>query len=573
MKVFNLAQYLVREAMGYTRQENRDPYEWWDYEQLVGGGNEQWNHWVSVDGSLSDVLDDCADFRHKTFRTLRAMYGMTDDQLKNIWKTYVGYHPAYGAYICSIGPYIGTKFVGEAQDKFAYFIIRKRKSSQDEVAESVAKNIESYMEMYNVQLEPGDIQLVVKAPTTDFDPNKKKQKNKEVREIVTSMDPNDPVTQDFFQRAPIVSEGSHFGLNARGLEKVIRRMWGPLYERSLAEKARAEGISIEVARSRQLQDLGFLKSVYEGVQRAYQQAATSGAAALQGMSPPPRFLDLSLPSKSGSVQFRTLPTNKLQARQLVLKQEILQLMSQGLNTPEEIRNRLNMEESRVRKSRLISLEDVQDRVGEIRQQIAQRKAANPQVEDAALHQQMIGETASQSVALESERGFNDLKTAFDMAKLYFTNLPVDPKSKSKDMAALKYAPTMAFDPPENFQNVTTEELRDIRLEYEARRRGQGQAPGAEISDAELEKQIGPREQEEPVKEEVAEEKPTTTVPETLENPEETESAPISRPRSHKKLFASTLGSLMKIAEELDKEGKCSEAEEIHKVIRKYEEEI
>lgn len=572
MKSFNLAEYLIRQAMGSTPQAKRDPYDWWDYETLVSGGDAKWRQHVAIDRSLIDVLSDCTAFRNKKFRELRDMYGLTDDQLKNIWKTYIGYHPSYGAYILSVGPYVGDTFAEEARDKFAYFKIRKRQISEEDVAKSVGENIGSYMSMYGVTLEPGDLQLVVKGQPESLDPTGKKPRRKPVREIITSLDPNEPDIQDFLQRSPILGEGSEIGLNTRGLQKVIRQMWGNLYDQAIAEKAAENNVTVEAASFMVLQDLTFLRAVYDKVQQKYQQKVESGEAALSGMSQPPKFLDLTLHSKSGSVQFSSLPTNKLQARALAFRQEVLQIMDRGITDPQTIRDTLNADPSR--KTKPVSFEAVVDKVNEITNLLSARRANIPDADEGSLRQVLMAETGMQSEEMGSSKGYSDLRSAFEMAKLYFSNLPVDPKSGSKDMAAFKLVPVMAFDLPENFHNVTTEELRQIRLDYEAGKGVQSPeaADAAEASENDLETQIGPKEEEKEEEEAVKQEtKPTGTAP---KSPTEEDDDDAYVPLSMKKnLVSTTLKNLIKIAEELDKEGKTDEAEEIHKVIRKYEEEI
>ena len=134
-------------------------------------------------------------------------------------------------------------------------------------------------------------------------------------------------------------------------------------------------------------------------------------------------------------------------------------------------------------------------------------------------------------------------------------------------------PVMAFDLPENFHNVTTEELRQIRLDYEAGKGVQSPeaADAAEASENDLETQIGPKEEEKEEEEAVKQEtKPTGTAPKSPTEDDDDAYVPLSM---KKNLVSTTLKNLIKIAEELDKEGKTDEAEEIHKVIRKYEEEI
>ena len=544
MKKFNLAEFIIKkEAMGYTRQRYRDQYEWWDYEELMGGADDRWQEWVRTDRSLSDVLRDAGQIRNKLSRRLMGLYGLPLSEIPKIFKTYIGYHPTYGAYICSIGPYLGSTFES-SQDKFGYFIIRKRKSSREEMMDAVGKNINKYTRDYGIAIEPSDLQFVVKAPAGEYDPSRARQR-KNIREVVVNLDPESPEGRDFYERAPIAGEGSSIGLNAKGLEKVIRGQWGPLYEQAVREISQREGISEDEVRGREIRDLDFLKGIYDAVRRKYDEAVESGAAAIEGMNPPPRFSELSFQGKSGQIQFTTIKSNPKEViRQLQLRQEILTLLNAGTDDPVEIQARLNQDPRRQRNP--IPIEEVQDRVADIRNISESEEKSLSQLEE---------DVGSQITSYETNSGFDDLNTAFEQAKLYFTNHPIDPLTKGK--LRVQYAPKMAFDPPENFENVTADDLVRLRAERE-----EAIAAGDVATEEDIERELGEEitPQEVQPEEEVVEE----VQPEIIEEEEE-----IIPQESIGDLFSSTIGNLIKIAKELDDAGESYAAEEIHKVIRKY----
>ena len=558
VNAFNLFKHcLQKEAMGYSHLKSRDPYEWWDYEELVGGGDERWNAWLRSDRSLSDVLRDANQFRQKIFLNIRRTYpGVTDPS--SVFKTYIGYHPSYGAYMCSIGPYFSlggghgqTHVVSEAIDKFGYFIIRKRKSSQEEIMDSVRKNIENYMSTYGVDIEPSDMQLIIKAPGGSYDPSKKRQK-KQIREVVTNLDPNSQEAQDFFERAPIAGEGSQFGLNTRGLEKVIRSLSGPLYGNVIAEEAANRNISEQELVNSMMYNVDFLKNIYKKIRSKYKEKVESGEAAALGIDPPPRFVDLSLPGKSGSIIPSKIPTNKNMARQLGLRKEIVELLKAGVSDPEDIQIRLNQDPRR--KSKPVPIEEVRDRLDNINGLMGDYNLEN----NEAGYQELSDQTVGQITELEGKHGFDDLKTTFEMAKLYFSgaSVPMDPVTKSK--LGLQVAPRMVFDPPENFQNVTGEDLQAAR---------QG-----EVIEQEREEVEAPEEPQvvtpERVEQDVAQER--LEEPVAPEEEEEEEEIQQTVPSHFQHLFSSTLKNLVKIAKDLDDDGKGNASEEVHKIIRKYQ---
>ena len=557
MKKFNLQKHYLDEILAYTRQETRENYNWWDYDQLRSGGDETWNRFVSMERSLVDALQDAGVDRQSRLRSLQRIYGLPPSELGKIFKTYIGYHPAYGAYICHIGPYMGTKFA-EADNKFSFYVKRKRRCTEEEVSESIEKNIAKYMTNYGVDLDISDMQFVIKEPTT-FDPNKKRQK-KLIREVVVNLDPDSPEGRDFYERAPIAPKGSEFGVNAKGLEKIIRTKWPELYQEAIREKAAEEGISEREVINMQLRDLDFLKRIYDRVRRKYQESVRSGEAALSGQQAPPSFLDLSLKGVSGQEQFSTVVRNSLLKRRILLRQEVLEVLNEGIQDPQEITSRLNSRASR--NSNPIPQNEVDD----ILETINAMSTQSQELEAEPLsYETLMQNTASEIEGLDEKKGFDDLKTAFEMAKVYFTNLPVDPQTKGK--MQLKYAPKMVFDPPEYFENITSADLE--RLKNEKSEADRGQLPSEVATEEEIEEQLGDQVVEQETSENLDEDVETT---ETNEAPEEY-NAPAPPTGLMKDLFGNTLVNLITLAEELDNENKESAAEEIHKVIRKYQERI
>jgi len=574
-KFFNLTEYGLKnaedyvkkyvEAMGYTHQRNRDQYRWWDYEELRSSPPEDWSNWISTDPSLGDVLRDASSYRGKALQKIHETYGMNVSEASKLVKTYIGYHPSYGGYICQIGPYISKGFwhgtdhiVEQAVDKFAYFVIRKRKSTPSEIARSVAQNITSYQTAFGVNFSPADFSLVVKAPSGEFDAEKKRQQNKEIRDHVESLDPEDPRTQAFFERAPITGEGTHFALNSRGYEKLLREMLGPWYQQALREKAAETNKTQRQVISDLFSDLSLLKDVYDKTYKKWEEARDNGDAAALGMPPPPQFADKSLRPFSGAQGFTGVPSNELMANQMGLRIEILRLLQGGLEDPVAISERLNSDPQRravnVRRTRknqppiTITPEEVGRQIDNIN---SQRQEGNKDIA------QVLNDTNSTVDSMREGQGYNDLKSAFEMAAVYFSSQPTDVNTQTM----LGSPNAIIFNPPENFENYTSQDLMRWKAEKQAADRGQELKP--EITSPEqIQKDIG---SQMPAAKKTPAKKPIETAEPTPEPQPQPEHAEVNL----EELMGKTIKNLIKIAAELDADNKDEDAEEVHKVIRKY----
>jgi len=204
-------------------------------------------------------------------------------------------------------------------------------------------------------------------------------------------------------------------------------------------------------------------------------------------------------------------------------------------------------------------------------------------ESSLNYRQLLEVSNSEIDSAKSEIGFDDLRSAFEAAKTYWASdtIPADPGTGAR--YNINEAPEMVFDahfdPEANFENITSEDLKTLHREA----LGVMEEEGGEATEEELERDIG---------EEIAEMPEATDVPEEV--PEEVlQSAPeeqieeiqqiteegeeeydiLQNIQAGKKydLIVNSLKNLIKVAADLDKEGKTKEAEEIHLVIRKYQE--
>jgi hypothetical protein len=571
---FRLNEFLRKEAFSQP-QRLRENYEWWDYEE-VSASDPSWSEWASVDPSLNEALSVATQQRQKHIQKLERIYGLGPGEVNKIYKTYLGYHPRYGAYVCWIGPYlIDDKYTSQfakedtvdtfrrSVDTFGFFIRKKRKTTQEEMLNSVLMQAKKYMEKYNVEIDASDLQLIVKTPAGQYDPSRRGQPQNVV-EVITRLDAGNPEADDLYARAPIVGDNSEIKLNAKGLEKIISGQWGRLYQNVIREESASRNMTPEQVRRLEISDLGFLQSVYEKIRTKYNDAVQSGDAVIEGMSPPPSFNSISYSASSGQQVPTTLGKMPQEiTKQLRVRKELLTLLNQGLSTPEEIAGRLNQNVQRGEDR--IPVEEVQERLDAINRLTEENNVG---------YEQLINDTNAQIEGFEEKYGFKDLKTAFEMARLYFTQLPVDKSWGAKHSLPLKYAPKMVFDPPENFENVTSQDLAEMREKTTAVRSGEeisGEDAG-EATETEIEKDIGKAKKKDKSKnkDKVQEDVPPMTVPTEEEPKLPAEPEELELPKG---LLSKTIQNLIKISAELDAQHKKDAAEEIHKVIRKYQERI
>jgi len=570
--------------MGSTRQENREDYTWWDYENLATESGADWdsfNYWSNLDSSLQTALEEAQNMRSNYFHKVKRRYLLTNSEVPLLLKTYLGYHPAYGAYVMNIGPYFSEGNINpprpnatpeeiaeyerrrdsmsNSQNRFSYFYKRIRKSTREEIKRSLEENMRKYMDAYGVELEDGDFQFVL-LRHPEYDPSRKRQPRKQIAEVVTSLDPESTEGADFYEREPMVNPESSISLNSRGYEKLLRAIWGNQYTRIINEMSASQNRPVEEVLRDAVSDIDVLEGIYEQLKIRYEEAVVRGEAV--GLEPPPRFLDLSL-NQRGSGQQRTSgieKTSKLFLRNLGFQREVLEVMAEGITDPTEIQSRLNADPSR--RGKEVSLEEVRDKLQDIR---------DMDPDGQKTPEELIAEVDDGISGFGQSVGFGSLGTAVNMAKLMFTHMPIDPKTGSKKgMRYLEEAQTIPLDMEHNFIDVSEDQLVELRSGADERREDL-----AEATDEEIERELGRRLRLPNVQDyERTEVQPTeeTPTPKPSLTEEEEEESDITLP-ALEDLIGNTFSNLIKIAEELDSDGKSEAAEEVHRVLRKYEGEI
>lgn len=653
MTIFNYQIYktdLIKEAMGATRMEFREPYLWWDYQELINNPPDDWKNAVETVPSLDSVLSDVSKRRESAVESVSKDNNITRGKADQMIKTYIGFHPAYGAYACQLGPYTSKGFiwgkphiVGEAKEnrRFGYYVIRYTKATEGEIAKALTSNISNYQEAFNVQLSPSDFDLHIRSPKKEQPKTAKglERKNVAYEDVVApiNMDPNNPQLRNLFNadapdpehqgHGPMMPEGNFVGLNVDGQAKVLqslnqqgvdnflRRVLSQYYDEVLQEIAVKSRKTTQQIVASMSTNLNLVGRVYTAAYKKYaaeKKAEKSGGPAVRFQlpsPPPPKFLDGSLQLKPGvgSIQYRKIPTSELQTQEFELTKEVLQYMIQGITDPQQIADRLNATPFRVafnerrmaqNKARVaagkyelplgkFTADVVQMHIDIIESQ-KEKLGENATYEQVSPEIQKVQDQTMNVIVdeggneIKNERyGYDDLKTAFQMASLFFSSVGRD------KMTGAQYGVPNAerFQRiHENFTNFTSSDLKDAAA-------GRKLTEKERESSEELEAEIGalpdvgkalvePAVEVEPlaegedpfaeIQEKAPEVQPVPTKDPQVVNQEEAKKKPEANLED---IIGTTLKNLIKIAAELDGEGKEDASEEIHNIIRKYHKRI
>jgi len=676
---------IVKTAMAYTKMQFRDQYQWWDLQDVFSETPpESYLRELQTVPSLKQVALNALKRRKQDVVDISREQNLPVSTVDNMVKTYIGFHPSYGAYCTQLGPYTSEGFwhgkdhvVEQAMGRFGYFPLRYTRATPQEIGNSLLQKIDQYKRDYNVDLDPSDFELEIKEPAAKQKPGAGKTKmqramdpinldphnarfrrmfNMDIPDYEPCPDPqcgSDNITVDpgvgeggnkravcnvcgrQFDAQPtpkglgpmVVADSTMIKTTVKGYEKILKATLGDFYDKTLAEIAVKHGLTPSEISQRALTDPKVLNSIYTLATKKYQNAVDLGQVAELGM-PPPKPKDRTLLARPGrgSISPQKIPRNEGMLQQLELVREILDHVygnqEKGLlptDDLDEIATRMNQDPVRVKLNQNRERANLKKRqVGEAELPLALFSADGIQIYidmidtqrekigEGATKQQVLDELQSvennlfsidpetgqpsiekdpvtgEPVLDKSGRpkkvvsyGFDDLKTAYQMCKLYYASIARDPISK----AHVGPSNASSFDVPANFKNYTMHDLSAARqaapLTDEQR----------QLDPAALEKEIGlpeagrqlvdPRGEEVPLEEgedEIgallnpaapAEELPVPEVEDPLIEEEK-------RKERIEDIIGTTVKNLIKIASELDDNGKDAAAEEIHKIIRKYQ---
>jgi hypothetical protein len=123
MSSFNLKSYLIKEAMGARAYRYRDQIHWNRIEDVIKGqavavveiGSDDnnvkqktWEELRKEMPSLNGAIYEILDFKAEREAFFQARYGIPKDDVRDIFQVFVGYHPFYGCYALSVGPYCAS---------------------------------------------------------------------------------------------------------------------------------------------------------------------------------------------------------------------------------------------------------------------------------------------------------------------------------------------------------------------------------------------------------------------------------------------------------------------------------
>ena len=475
------ADRITKEAMGATWQRNREDYTWWNLDDLGSNpeSNPEFSQFLEGEPTLMAAFNEARVFHQKMTRYFSSKYALPPRAVGQIYKMFFGYHPIYGAYYTSIGPYKGPKEEGE--NRFSYFTKRMRKKDANYVQQSITNSLKKYVNnvanAYGLTEEDFDIsdfQVKLTVPQ-EFDPNRTNQKNDVILETDNF---SSPETQRQLQELGMGGldesdeDGENWGIfadptfsfNPKGQTKIIEKLAeAGNYTDLLSRAIHTVGNEInagpdEVSRTMR-SNRDTLQRVVKILNELYAELGDEAIAL--GIDPPPVNISkdplLKIQGKSGAQIPTALSTSKEMIRKMEFQNEITQMMIDGITNPEEILNQIT---SRIRnKSKdSIPLTYIQNIVDGINSERFEENESGEKIEVKPLNQILV-EQNERYEDLKNQHGFKSLQEAFKMAALYFSSKPVDDLTKHKITLEDE---NVVFDPPGDIIDIDSNGLRYLR---------------------------------------------------------------------------------------------------------------
>jgi len=590
--------------MGTTWYPNRDStLETWDFEELANAPTDsqdpkilRWRELVAEEPSLSKILNTAARQRNKKLNLIEATYGVGEAEAKNIFKMVVGYQEGYGGYIYYVGPYFSKgaghgseHIVTEAIDRFGYYSHRYSDTNPAEVRAKFNKAALVMMEKFKeagLEVGPSDFKVVERAPKEEGEkgegtviseidnrgyqqpidnPNNDPAIDAQNVEIQQQNAANNPEATDLWTNGGMFSDFT-VELNSDGFKKLMKSVVGPWYEEVAASKAatisRERNIPIEEAQQLleevYLNDPEYLSQFYKNVRGKYAGAVKANdPRAMQmvahGIPMLPSFRDRKLHFRSGQRQSAKVPVNSTyMVPMLSFRKNVIEALNNGLADVELITQELNKDNAL---GRQVNQGDVAEEIAKITELRGEMRIGGQEGSLSELYKDVDQQLSDLSVVEGGVNwGFKDFRTAFEMLRLYLSK----PDSLKLD----------------NVNNMMTKDLVSIREEQ----REEGDV-GVLLTEEEINKDIGEGvgEIQPPEQEKLPAAQPVHPEPRTVRVPAPAPAQPAApREKTEEEeedllsLLSGTLRNLIKIARDLDDSGKDQAAEEVHKVIRKYQ---
>jgi len=617
--IFNLAEYLglTKEAMGAAAFKNRDPLDFWSLEKLEKAEEnpqdpsiQRWNEWIQSVPTLANIVPNAQIWRSKYLKKMQDDYGVPYDVGNKILKLFVGYEPKSGGYITFVGPYFskgyrwGQEHVREgAIGKFTFSTLAYAPNNMREAIAALDKKVSLINNEYEAtsQGEPtglafdaSDFTLVDRDPPRKNDsgklvkgnitlqidnlqdlrellPNPNNdpeiaQQNEEIRQHNNQVDPN---WEAFFGENRVTTN-AEYRLNKEGYDKLMTGLMGPFYEEELDSRIQQKinnGATPEDARAQTVIEYGAddvgLSNMYKSVRKRWKDAYKDPTNPMHneviskiglGYPEPPTFASTGLTKSSGQQWPREVKTTSGIEEVIDFRLKILDLVKNGISDVDEIDQVINAGRADKYKIPTSRIASELDKIAEIRV-IVQEEGLQGTYEE-------IGQKLKEYKDGLTSHGFPDFRTAFEMMSAHF-NSPAMLKLEDKNNLQVKDISEISrvHGDGEDAEEVTDEEL-DIQL-GEGGNQPQPPQIQEEMPQQERVEVQPPQPQLQPQTRQRT--RPQQPVVEDEEDDREVESL--------LDLIGNTLRGLIKVAKELDSEGKGEAAEEVHKVIRKYQKRI
>lgn len=604
---FNLKRELDKMAMGADWQVYRTPLEWFKYEEIVDGQNEEWNNWTQTTPSLENALVSIGHRRNQLMTTFINRYGLSANEVKNMFYTLVGYAPQYGAYSLSIGPYDGPK--EEGQNRFGYFVQRYGSATEEEIIEALNIKIKKYWQEWSDILRPEDFQLVVDKVT-----NEKKAEGgknwKHEQDVYSSLDMQNSVeAQTLFQTCPVMCPGSKIEPNAKGLMKMMVSSansgnWSDLLNQAMQKVVQKQGLDPAMLEAWK-NDASFVKSTMKELESLGKELVATGVIP-EGALPIPDMKKFKFGETTnadgtkkisvksvvvGAQRDTCLQTSVALKAHMELKTQILQTINElGTDDPEQVAQgiqqlRAGAANKNIKATGQINAERMAIWIQELQSDRVIRDTQG-NVAGQKDYAQLLSESQVAMEDLLLGRGYGDFETAVKTACLYYADVgleDVDPRTRAKLTVSISNPPALSGIPDE-IPQITEQQLtqwRNSKTEADAALESAGESDleedigeevdgvdGVDVTDGTDGTEGFDIVDTPSVQPETTQPSPVEPVQTQEEEEEDEDNLPDYYPRFDN-LMSKTIVRLIRLAEELDKEGKEVASEEIHKVIRKH----
>jgi hypothetical protein len=619
---FNLARHLglTKEAMAAPQFKNRDTLDFWSLEQLENAADNQhdpdiirWNEWVEAVPNLKGVIPTARAWRDNYLDKMKKEHKLPYEVGNKILKLYIGFEPKSGAYIAFVGPYFSKGFIwGQEHARegalgkfiattlcFAPMGVRGAQTAINKKVELLNKGsakVQGFSQTSQgnptgIEFDEGDFSLVKRMPKQQTEDGKwvkggvlqEVENVQDIRPLIPNPqnDPNITQQNEQIRQAnmeanpdaynmlanPNIHTDVEIKLNVNGYEKLMKNLMGPFFEDTIKEYTEAirkenPNMTEEEAKAsvvnKYSQDRTALENFYTQVRKKWERASKNPQDPRYlwivernglGYPVPPTFKDPGLSKVAGQVHPREVrPTDALK-NVLNKRKQIAELIANGITDVNEIDAVINDGLRDKDKLPADKIANEIDKIADIRVSLqAEGKEGTLDEVIAKITSHLEGLTA---------HGYRDWMTAFEMLVAHFAS-----------------PPTLQIGEKNEFQSKDIDTIKDLQEEIEEIGEGRIEAP----EEIEVEVPEGDVPVAEQARVEVAPEEAQPVQP-----AQPVQRAQPAQPVQYEEedeideeladIIGYTLKNLIKVARELDDEGKGNAAEEVHKVIRKYQKRI